>query len=95
MKYGSPNTEKRIRRRKHKKDDKHMDVTPYKGSEEYRISVMPESGKYLIYTPEECDEDGAPIDGAPLAGCDAIEEVNDLIAELMVDRELSFVPEDL
>lgn len=72
-----------------------MDVTLYKGSEEYKIRVITSEGMYLIYTPEEFDGDGAPIDGEPWAGCDAIEEVDDLIAELMVDRELSFVPEDL
>lgn len=72
-----------------------MDVTLYKGSEEYKISVMISAGMYLIYTPDEFDGDGAPIDGAPWAGCDTIEEVNDLILELMSDRDLRFVPEDL
>lgn len=77
-----------------------MDVTLYRGSEEYKISVMKSEGMYLIYTPEEFDGDGEPIDGAPIdgeqwAGCDTIEEVNDLILELMSDRDLRFVPEDL
>lgn len=64
-----------------------FDVTLYQDSEEYVISIIKQGDSFRVYRPDDDDEEWA--------GCDTLEELNELIRELMNDECLSFVPEDL